>query len=58
MEPRARNSVPSVSALLDRTGEFERRAQKRYDDTDIIISEMLEWGYDSQRGQRALQQGR
>jgi hypothetical protein len=46
--------VPSVSALLDRTGEFARDAQKRYDDTDIIVSELLEWGYDSDRGKRAL----
>jgi hypothetical protein len=46
--------VPSISALLHRTGEFERRAQKRYDDTDIIVSELLEWGYDSERGKRAL----
>ena len=48
-------SVPSISALLDRTGEFRKRAQKRYDDTDIIISEMLEWGYSSDRGRRALE---
>jgi hypothetical protein len=46
--------VPRISALLDRTGEFLNRAQKRYDDTDIIVSELLEWGYDSERGQRAL----
>lgn len=46
--------VPSVSSLLDRTGEFRNRAQKRYDDTDILISELLEWGYDSDRGTRAL----
>ena len=46
--------VPSISALLHRTGEFERRAQKRYDDTDIIVSEMLEHGYDSERGRAAL----
>jgi hypothetical protein len=46
--------VPSISALLDRTGEFARRAQKRYDDTDIIVSELMEWGYDSDRGKRAL----
>ena len=46
--------VPSISALLDRTGEFQNRAQKRYDDTDIIVSEMLEWGYSSERGKRAL----
>ena len=46
--------VPSISALLDRTGEFQSRPQKRYDDTDIIVSELLEWGYDSERGKRAL----
>ena len=46
--------VPSISSLLHRTGEFERRAQKRYDDTDIIVSELLEHGYDSDRGKKAL----
>src|SRR5207253_141301 len=46
--------VPSISALLHRTGEFERRAQKRYDDTDLIVSELLEWGYDSERGRAAM----
>jgi hypothetical protein len=46
--------VPSISALLDRTGEFANRAQKRYDDTDIIVSELMERGYDSERGERAL----
>lgn len=47
-------AVPAISALLDRTGEFANRAQKRYDDTDIIVSELMEWGYDSDRGKRAL----
>lgn len=46
--------VPSISALLDRTGEFRDRAQKRYDDTDLIVSELMERGYDSERGGRAL----
>ncbi len=46
--------VPSISALLDKTGEFRKRPQKRYDDTDIIVSELMEWGYDSERGKRAL----
>jgi hypothetical protein len=46
--------VPSISALLDRTGEFGDRSQKRYDDTDLIVSELIEWGYDSDRGMRAL----
>jgi hypothetical protein len=46
--------VPIVSELLSRTGEFIDRAQKRYDDTDIIVSELMEWGYDSDRGRSAL----
>ena len=47
--------VPCISKLLDQTGEFRNRCQKRYDDTDIIISELLEWGYESDRGRRAIQ---
>ena len=47
-------AVPSVAALLDRTGEFARQPQKRYDDTDRILSELIEWGYESDRGRRAL----
>lgn len=46
--------VPSISALLDQTGEFARRPQKRYDDTDILVSELMEHGYASDRGKRAL----
>jgi hypothetical protein len=46
--------VPSISRLLERTGEFLRRSQKRYDDTDLIVSELMEWGYASDRGKRAL----
>jgi hypothetical protein len=47
--------VPSISALLDRTGEFRERTQQRYDDTSIIVSEMCEWGYESGRGKDALE---
>lgn len=46
--------VPSVSALLDKTGEFRLRAQKRYDDTSLIISDICEYGYDSERGREAI----
>jgi hypothetical protein len=46
--------VPSISRLLAATREFERRPQKRYDDTEIIISEIVEHGYDSPRGLSAL----
>lgn len=45
--------VPSISALLDKTGEFRLRTQKRYDDTAIIVAEMTQWGYDSERGREA-----
>lgn len=47
-------AVPSISRLLDQTGEFYERAQKRYDDTDLILSEISEHGYDSERGRAAL----
>lgn len=47
-------AVPSIGELLDKTGELQKRAQKRYDDTDIIVSELMEWGYDSERGKAAL----
>src|SRR5688572_18122663 len=45
---------PLTSALLDQTGELTQRPQKRYDDTDLILSEILEHGYDSERGRAAL----
>ncbi|WP_240625894.1 oxygenase MpaB family protein [Spirosoma pollinicola] len=45
---------PRVSGLLARTGEFERHGQKRYDDTSRLISEFMESGYDSEKGQRAI----
>jgi hypothetical protein len=46
--------VPSISALLDKTGEFYKRTQKRYDDTALIVSEISKWGYDAERGREAL----
>jgi hypothetical protein len=46
--------VPSIGALLDRTEEFGQRTQKRYDDTDLIVSEIIEHGYDSERGSGAI----
>lgn len=47
--------VPSISGLLDRTGEFYRHPQRRYDDTAILIAEMCEWGYEDGRGKEALE---
>jgi len=45
---------PRIGGLLHRTGEFESRAQKRYDDTDLIVSEIVSNGLDSERGRRAI----
>lgn len=47
--------VPSISKLLDQTGEFRHHAQKRYDDTGIVVSALLKWGYDSEQGRRFLE---
>jgi hypothetical protein len=46
--------VPRISALLDHTGEFRKHARKRSDDTGAIIGALMEWGYDSVPGERAL----
>jgi hypothetical protein len=42
--------VPSISALLDRTGEFAQRPRKRYDDTGLMVAELLRHGVDSEAG--------
>src|SRR6476660_3125792 len=47
-------AVPSIAELLDRTGEFGHAAQKRYDDTDLILSTIVEAGYDSEEGKHAI----
>ena len=47
-------AIPSIAAVLDVTGEFERAGQKRYDDTTLLLSEMLEHGPDSERGRAAI----
>jgi membrane protease YdiL (CAAX protease family) len=48
-------AMPSVSGLLDRTGEFYRASQRRYDDTAILIAEMCKHGYEGGRGLQALE---
>lgn len=47
-------AIPAIGNLLHYTGEFEHRTQKRYDDTDLLLSEIIEHGYDSERGKAAL----
>ncbi|MEV5536394.1 oxygenase MpaB family protein [Saccharopolyspora shandongensis] len=49
-------AVPSIGRLLDRTGEFTHAAQKRYDDTVLILFEIFHWGTESDRGRQALEQ--
>ncbi|MBL8416491.1 MAG: DUF2236 domain-containing protein [Propionivibrio sp.] len=43
-----------IGGLLHSTGEFETRTRKRYDDTDLIVSEIIEHGFDSPRGSSAI----
>lgn len=47
-------AVPSISGLLAETGEFVKRPRKRYDDTELILFEILEHGMNSLRGRRAI----
>lgn len=47
-------AIPSISGLLAQTGEFEHRPRKRYDDTELILFEILEHGMNSLRGKRAI----
>lgn len=44
----------SVSRLLDRTGQFTGHGQKRYDDTNLLISHFMESGWDGDLGARAI----
>lgn len=47
-------AVPSIGRLLDETGEFTTRVQKRYDDTGILLEEVQKHGLDSTRGRSAV----
>jgi hypothetical protein len=47
-------AVPSIGNLLFKTKEFTLRTQKRYDDTDLILAEILENGYESERAKEAF----
>jgi len=47
-------AVPSISGLLSHTGEFSRCPQKRYDDTELLLSEVMENGFASDRAQQAI----
>jgi hypothetical protein len=47
-------AVPSIGRLLDETGEFARAAQKRYDDTGLLLDEPSRAGLHSHEGRRAI----
>jgi hypothetical protein len=47
-------AVPSIAQLLDKTQQFAKHGQRRYDDTTLIIAEISEHGYDSPRGRAAI----
>jgi hypothetical protein len=47
-------AVPSIGGLLARTGELVDRAQKRYDDTVIVLDAILEHGLADGEGRAAL----
>ncbi|QCX80888.1 hypothetical protein C9F11_36525 [Streptomyces sp. YIM 121038] len=47
-------AVPSIGALLAETAEFTTRAQKRYDDTALLLDAVIEHGFDSDEGRTAI----
>lgn len=44
----------SVSKLLNGTGEFRKNGQKRYDDTRLLMTHIVDSGYDGEIGRQAL----
>jgi hypothetical protein len=48
-------AIPSISTILHKTGKFLHATQCRVDDTDILLSEILESGYDAPRGLKAIE---
>ena len=46
--------VPSVSAVLAEAGNFRDSPQQRYDDTALLMAELVDHGFDSPRGKESL----
>lgn len=46
--------VPSIGRLLDDTQEFAQRTQKRYDDTALLLGEVVEHGFSHPRARAAI----
>ncbi|TGK05374.1 DUF2236 domain-containing protein [Leptospira langatensis] len=47
-------AVPSISKILNTTKQFENAGQKRYDDTALILAELIENGLESERGKQSI----
>ncbi|WP_017538418.1 oxygenase MpaB family protein [Nocardiopsis halophila] len=47
-------AVPSIGGLLGDTEEFTDRTQHRYDDTALLLGQMLQHGFEPGRGRDAL----
>ncbi|MFF8951209.1 oxygenase MpaB family protein [Streptomyces sp. NPDC014940] len=47
-------AVPSIGRLLARTGELTERAQKRYDDTALLLDTVVEHGFAAPEGRTAI----
>lgn len=48
-------AIPSISKLLQQTKQFETQCGKRYDDTSLLLEEMNNNPFDSERSRTALQ---
>ncbi|MFN5621136.1 MAG: oxygenase MpaB family protein [Flavobacteriales bacterium] len=46
---------PMISGILHHSGKFERQTQRRYDDTDILLNYIIEFGLNDPRGRAALE---
>jgi len=47
-------AVPSIGRLLAETAELTERAQKRYDDTTLLLDAVVEHGFHSEQGRTAV----
>jgi hypothetical protein len=47
-------AVPGIGRLLDETGEFNNRVQKRYDDTALLLEQPFLHGFEAPEGRAAI----
>ena len=46
--------MPGIGRLLAETAELTDRAQKRYDDTSLLLDAVVEHGFDGEQGRTAV----